>query len=65
VARLYRALDFPSDFPPEVGDDTISDLARRAHENPLMRYNIRRASRADLETVYRRARRGWAATWPE
>jgi alcohol dehydrogenase class IV len=64
VVGIYRSLEFPPEFPEQVTEEVIPDLARRAHDNPLVRYAIRRPSRADLEALYRRARLGWAATWP-
>jgi alcohol dehydrogenase class IV len=65
VVGIYRSIGFPSEFPAGATEDTIPDLARRAIENPLVRYNVRRPTRSDLEAVYRRARQGWVTTWPE
>jgi len=65
VVRLYRDLAFPAAFPEQATDEAIPELVRRALENPLLQFAIRRPSRADLDALYRRARRGWAATWPE
>lgn len=65
VVAIYRALGFPPEFPEQVTDAVIPDLARRAHEHPIVRFAIRRPRPSDLVDLYRKARQGWAVTWSE